>query len=170
MLDKNYTFPIKATGPISSMSQGGAYYGDNNFTWNFLIHWPVMTVDFVQNQLGINLLAAAGAGASLEQVEANLLKISRISRQYIMSRLPYNQIREILEHRVAKDKDLLIQTLLFQLEIIQTWGGYNSLYRVTDKNNQKSIGQAAIDYVEGTTLLMQYYNFTLVKSLVRVDY
>lgn len=167
MLNKNYTFPTKATGPANCIYEG-AYYGDDNFTWNFLVHWPVMTSEFVQAQTGVNILT--GAGGSTEKVEANLLKIARISRQYIMQRLPYNEIRDILEYRVAKDEELLMQVLLFQLEILQTWGGYNSLYRITDKQNQQSIGQAAIDFVEGTTLLAQYYAFYLDKELIRGDY
>jgi hypothetical protein len=169
MINRNYTFPTKATGPANCIAPDSNYYGDDNFTWNFLIHWPVMSMDFVQSQLGVNLSAEAQLG-STEAAEFNLLKIARISRQYIMQRLPYNQIRDILEYRAAKDEELLKNILLFQLEILQTWGGYNSLYRITDKQNQQSIGRAAIDYVEGTTILIQYYNFTLDKELIRVDY
>ena len=121
-----------------------------------------------KGQTGINILT--GAGGSTEKAEANLLKIARISRQYIMQRLPYNIIRDTLEYRVAKDESLLKEVLLFQLEILQTWGGYNSLYRITDKNNQQTIGQAAIDFVEGTTLLMQYYTLQIESHLIRSDY
>jgi hypothetical protein len=168
MLNKNYTFPTKSTGPSNCISSDGLYYGNLNFTWNFLIHWPVMTIDFVETQLGVNI--TAGAGGTTEKVEANLLKIARISREYIMARLPYNQIRQFLEYRIAKDTDLLLDILLFQLEIIQTWGGYNSLYRITDKQNQQSIGKAAIEFIEGTTALVQYYSRTLRPELIRSDY
>lgn len=168
MLNKNYTFPEKVSGPSNCLAPDGKFYGDSNFTWNFLIHWPVMTVAFVEAQTGMSI--TAGAGGSTLKVEANLLKIARISREYIMARLPYNQIRQKLEYRIAKDEDLLVQALLFQLEIIQTWGGYNSLYRITDKMNQQSIGKAAIEYIEGTTILAQYYSTTLTQDLIRTDY
>jgi hypothetical protein len=159
MVNKNYTFPVKATGPANCIAPDGYFYGDLDFTWNFGIHWPVMTVEYVENQTGVNI--TAGAGGTNEKVEANLLKIARISRQYIMSRLPYDHTRRILEYRVAKDENIRREILLFQLEILQTWGGYNSLYRITDKYNQQSIGQAAIDFIEGTTVLIQYYTYAL---------
>lgn len=165
MLNRQYTFPIKATGP-SNCIYDGQYYGDDNFTWNFLIHWPVMTVSFVQSQLAVNITESTG---STEKAEATLLKIARISREYIMSRA-VSISRKNLEYRVAKDEDLLIEILLFQLEILQTWGGYNSLYRVTDSQNQQSIGKAAEDYILGTDVFTRYYTWRIEDSDYRSDY
>ena len=58
-----------------------------------------------------------------------------------MSRLPVIS-QQMLEYRVAKDIQVLEIILQFQLEILQTWGGYQSMYRIKDSENQSSIGQA----------------------------
>lgn len=163
MLNKDYKFPIKATGPSYAM-RDGFWYGDSNFTWDFLAHWPVLTIEFAEIQTGRNLSAAAG---SYELAEAELLKISRLSRSYIMSRLPVVS-QKMLEYRVAKDTEVLEIILQFQLEILQTWGGYQSMYRVKDSENQSSIGQAAEDFIRGTDLFAVRYDWSIERY--REDY
>ena len=37
--------------------------------------------------------------------------------------------------------------LQFQLQILETWGGYQSMYRVKDSENNQSIGKAAIEFI-----------------------
>jgi hypothetical protein len=164
-INRLYTFPTKETGPANCIYDG-LYYGDLEFTWNFSIHFPVMTIDYANGMTGKNL--ATGAGSTL-LAEAELLKIARIARSYIFSRVPLIA-RNHLEYRIAKDEDLRNQILQFQLEILQTWGGYQSLYRVTDGDNQKSIGQAAIDFINGTDVFVTYYTWRIESEDLRSDY
>jgi hypothetical protein len=166
MLNKQYTFPTKLSGPGNCMAPDGQYYGNNKFTWNFDIHFPVLTIDYASDQTGKNLTTGAG---STELAEAELLKIAKIARSYIFSRVPLIA-RNHLEYRIAKDEYLRNQMLQFQLEILQTWGGYQSLYRVTDSENQKSIGQAAIDFIKGTDVFITYYTWRLSPEELRGDY
>ena len=58
--------------------------------------------------------------------------------------------------------------LQFQLEILQTWGGYQSMYRVKDSENQSSIGQAAEDFIRGTNLFAVRYDWSIERY--REDY
>ena len=81
----------------------------------------------------------------LKKAEAELLKIARLTKSYIHSRVPLIA-RKHLEYRIAKDEDLLNEILQVQIEILQTWGGYDSLYTVEGWHNEKSIGEAAINY------------------------
>jgi NADPH-dependent 7-cyano-7-deazaguanine reductase QueF-like protein len=60
--------------------------------------------------------------------------------------------------------------LQFQLEILQTWGGYESLYRVTDADNQKSIGMAAEDFIKGVDIWSRYYTWRLETEDIRNGY
>jgi len=165
-LNKDYVIPTKVSGASINIAPDGLYYGTLDYDWNFSIHAPVMTLDFASRQTGKNL--AAGAG-STEIAEVELLKIAKISKAYKNNKIPLIA-RDILEYRIAHDTDLLNDELNFQLEILQTWGGYQSLYRVTDADNQKSIGKAAELFVNGTTLLVNRYNFYLDPALVRSGY
>ena len=165
MINKDYTFLTKESGP-NALIHEGAFYGDSKFTWDFFAHWPVLTIEFAELVTGKNLSTAAG---SLELAEAELLKISNISKLYIMNRIPVISRRQ-LEYRVAKDRDILDEILQFQLQILETWGGYQSIYRVKDSDNQQSIGKAAIEFIFGTSVFAAKYNWHVDEEDYRKDY
>lgn len=165
MINKEYSFLTKEHGP-NALIHDGAFYGDSRFTWDFFTHWPVLTVEFAEQLSGKNLSTLAG---SLELAEAELLKIAKISRLFIMNRIPIISRRQ-LEYRVAKDTDILEEILQFQFEILQTWGGYQSMYRVKDSDNQQTIGRAAIEYIFGTTAFIGRYNWDVDAENYRKDY
>jgi hypothetical protein len=150
MLDFNYTLPVKASGPANCIAPDGLYYGTINWTWNFAIHGPVMTIEYAENNTG-ETLAEATAG-SLVKAEAELLKIARLTKDYVMNRIASKDTKEKFEYRLAHDTDLINDWLIFQLNVLQTWGGYDSMFRVTDSGNQQSIGKAAEDYVKGLNI------------------
>lgn len=166
-INKDYSFPIKATGPGNCMSSDGLYYGTDKFTWNFDIHFPVLTIDYAAGQTGENLLALQNG--STEKAEAELLKIARLTKSYIHSKVPIIARRH-LEYRIAKDEDLLNEILQAQIEVLQTWGGYDSLYTVQDGSNEKSIGQAAMNYLNSLDIFTTYYAWRLEPSDYRKDY
>ena len=167
MLNHNYTFTEKATGPTNCMTSTGKFYGNLSFTWNFNMHWPVITLDYAENQTAKDLTIGAGGDATV--AEAELLKIAKLSKTYIFNRLPLIA-RDMLEYRVAKDTELLQQILDFQIEILQTWGGYQSLYRVTEKDVYKSIGRAGEEFIRGTNVFATYYNWQIPDGALRGDY
>ena len=167
MLNKDYTFPIKATGPGNCIAPDGLYYGTDKFTWNFDIHFPVLTIDYAAGQTGENLLSLQNGVT--EKAEAELLKIARLTKGYIHSRVPLIA-RKHLEYRIAKDEDLLNEIIQVQIEILQTWGGYDSLYTVEDGANEKSIGEAAINYIKSLDIFATYYTWRLEASDYRSDY
>lgn len=144
MLDHAYTFPTKPSGPANCQASDGLYYGTIRWTWNFDFHFPVVTVDYATAQTGKNLSAGAGSTAL---AEANLLKIAKLAKTHLFSKLPLIA-RNHAEYRIAHDEELINDMLQYQIEILQTWGGYESLYRVTDSDNQKSIGKAAEDFIK----------------------
>lgn len=165
MINKDYNFLTKPNGP-SALLYNGTYYGDSRFTWDFFNHWAVLTVEFAELLTGKNLSSLAG---SLELAEAELLKISKISRLYIMNRIPVISRRQ-LEYRVAKDSDFRDEILQFQLQILETWGGYQSMYRVKDSDNQQTIGRGAIEFIYGTTAFIGRYNWEVGADIFRVGY
>lgn len=125
-----------------------------------------MTLDYVEDQLGVNLVVPAG---SLEQAEQNLAKVSRISRLWAMSKIPRVSTGH-LEYRVAKDPGVLQEVLQFQLEILQSWGGYNSLYRVIDGEASGSVGKAAELFFKMSSIGRSLYSFRIDEEDVRSDY
>jgi hypothetical protein len=166
MLNRTYTFPTKETGPANCIYDG-LYYGTEKFTWNFDIHFPVLTKEYAEDMTGEALLSLQNG--STEKVESELLKIARLTKSYIMSRVPLIA-RKHLEYRIAKDEDLLNEILQAQIEILQTWGGYDSLYTVEDGANEKSIGQAGINYLNSLDIFITYYVWRLEASDYRSDY
>ena len=86
-----------------------------------------------------------------------------------MSRVPVISRRQ-LEYRVAKDIDILEEILQFQLQILETWGGYQSMYRVKDSDNQQTIGQAAIEFISGTSVFATRYDWNVDDENYRKDY
>lgn len=125
-----------------------------------------MTLDYIEDNLGINLVIPAG---SLEQAEQNLSKVSRVSRLWAMGHIPTVSGGH-LEYRVAKDPDVLQEVLQFQLEILQSWGGYNSLYRVIDGEASGSVGRAAELFYKMSSLGRSLYSFSIDPEDVRRDY
>ena len=125
-----------------------------------------MTLDYVEDQLGVNLVVPAG---SLEQAEQNLAKVSRVSRLWAMSHIPRVSTGH-LEYRVAKDPDVLQEVLQFQLEVLQSWGGYNSLYRVIDGEASGSVGKAAELFHKTSSIGRSLYSFRIDEEDVRSDY
>lgn len=167
MLDKNYTFPTKISGPGNCIGPDGQYYGNDKFTWNFDIHFPVLTIDYASDQTGENLLSLQNG--STEKAEAELLKIARLTKAYILSKVPLIA-RKHLEYRIAKDPDLLNEILQVQLEVLQTWGGYDSLYTVEAEGGEKSIGEAAKNYINSLDLFVTYYTWRIDPEDYRKDY
>lgn len=167
MLNHDYKFTEKSTGPSNCITSTGKFYGDLSFTWNFTMHWPVITLDYAENQTAKDL--TIGAGGDTTVAEAELLKIAKLSKAYIFNRLPLIA-RNHLEYRVAKDTELLQQILDFQIEILQTWGGYQSLYRVNDVKTYASIGQSAEEYINGADVFAIYYNWQIPAGMFRGDY
>lgn len=164
-INKNYTFPIKSNGP-GHLIHDNQWFGTDEFTWNFKTHWPELTLDYVEDNLGVNLVVPAG---SLEQAEQNLAKVSRVSRLWAMGHIPTVSTTH-LEYRVAKDPDVLQEVLQFQLEILQSWGGYNSLYRVIDGEASGSVGKAAELFYKMSSLGRALYSFRIDPDDVRRDY
>lgn len=162
MINKEYLFPTKLVGPYNLINDG-VFYGTEDYTWDFKLHWPHMSIDYVENNTNVNVIIPAG---SEEQAEANLAKIARISRLYIMSRVP-GPSQPILEYRVAKDIDVLEEVLQFQLEILQTWGGYNSLYKT---DTEGTIGEAAELYFQGSSMNQRLYSYSVPMDKYRKDY
>ena len=165
MMNRDYVLPLKTIGP-SNCIYDGLYYGTLKWTWNFDIHFPVVTIDYAENQTGVNITSAAG---TLQMAEANLLKIAKLARNYIFERVAVIS-RDHLEYRIAHDPSLIQSMILFQIEILQTWGGYESLYRVTDTDNKTSIGQAAINYIKSTDVFTTYYTWRLDREDIRGGY
>lgn len=166
MMNRDYILPVKQTGPSNSIAPDGQFYGNIKWTWNFDNHFPVMTVDYAENQTGRVLTTAAG---SLSLAEANLLKIAKIAKSYIFAKVAL-VARNHLEYRIAHDTELINDMIQFQLEILQTWGGYESLYRVTDSTNQTSIGKAAEVFAQSLDVYSTYYTWRLDPLDIRSGY
>jgi hypothetical protein len=166
MLNRDFVIPTKESGPSNCIAPDSLYYGNLNYTWNFSIHFPVVTIDYAENNTGVTLSSAAG---STNMAEANLLKIAKLSRTYIFSKIPMIA-RKHLEYRIAHDEELIQDILNFQIEILQTWGGYESLYRVTDSENQKSIGKAAEEFIKGIDIWATYYVWNISTDEYRNGY
>jgi len=166
MINHNYIFPTKISGPSNCIGPDSKFHGTDNWTWNWESHWPVITIAFGDSQTGKSLVAGAGSSAL---AQAELLKIAKLSRIYIMNKIPLIA-RNNLEYRVAKDEDVLNTILLFQIEILQTWGGYQSLYRVTDTENKQSIGKSAELFIQGTDLFSTYYIWKIPTGNYRSGY
>lgn len=167
MVDKTYTFPVKASGPSNCMASDSQYYGTNKFTWNFDIHFPVLTQEYVIDATGENTVNLQNGDT--EKAEAELLKIARLTKSYIMSQVS-TPAHRLLEYRIAKDQDLLADVLQIMIEVLQTWGGYDSLYTVESSGSEKSIGEAAKNYIKSLDLFYTYYNWSIDNGDYRKDY
>ena len=154
-LNTSFTFPTKGVG----------LSGTNNYTWNFLTHWPELTIEYIEELTGYNLADKAGSD---EKAKHQIKIVSRISKAYLMKNL-LRKTRNILEYYVAKDSDYLEQVLLYQAEIFMSSfvdGGYISLYETTDEYGLKSsIGMAAENYLESSDLTIARYSFYLDPSV-----
>jgi len=165
-LNKDYVIPTKVSGPSNCQAPDTFYYGTIRYTWNFDIHFPVLSIDYANSQTGQNLATGAGSTAL---AEAALLKIAKLAKTYIFSKLAL-VAKTYVEYRIAHDTELINDMLQFQLEILQTWGGYESLYRVTDAENQKSIGKAAEEFIKTIDIWSNYYSWIIEVTDIRDGY
>jgi hypothetical protein len=148
-LNKDFTFPEKENG----------LYGNLDYTWDFDNHWPYLTLDYLENETGVNLADKKG-NSELAAVE--LKKVSKLSKIFLMEKLR-KDAQYVQEYRVAKDNDLLYEALQYQVQIFEAGfvdGGWLSMYETTDEYGIKSmIGKAAEDYLFMSELRMNnYYN------------
>ena len=145
--NKDFTFPAKANG----------LFGDDNYTWDFVNHWPILTEYYLEQNTGFKLSDKKG---SVELATAELKKVSKLSKIVLFSMLR-KETQYQTEIRVAKDSDLLQEAMQFQLHIFESGfvdGGWLSMYETTDEYGIKShIGKAAEDFLFMSELRIDNY-------------
>ena len=160
-LNTEFTFPEKELG----------LYGNLDYTWNFTTHWPELTLDYLENMTGVNLVTKKRG--STEQAEIELKKVSRLSKLFLFNKILSNS-KPLLEYMVAKDQEKLYEVLEYQVHIFEAGfvdGGWISMYETTDQNSAKSsIGQAAEMFLSSSNLSRKRLNFYVDKAVIRSDY
>ena len=156
-INKDFTFTAKGDG----------LYGTDDYTWDFTSHWPILTIEFLENMTGINL---GDKKATTELANIELKKVMRLSKLFLFKKLKRNtQIK--LEYMIAKDEDRLKEVLEYQVHIFEAGfadGGWISMYETTDEHGIKSsIGMAAEDFIYSSWLGIKTYGYTLLPALIR---
>lgn len=156
-INEDFTFTAKGDG----------LYGTLDYTWDFTSHWPILTLEYLENMTGINL---ADKKATTELANIELKKVMRLSKLFLFSKLKRNtQIK--LEYMVAKDTVKLNEVLEYQVHIFEAGfadGGWISMYETTDEHGIKSsIGMAAEDFIHSSHLGIKTYGYSLATALIR---
>ena len=138
-LNLDFTFPEK---------DGGLAYGNDDYTWDFVNHWPELTENYIEDNLGENL--SAKKAGNTEKAKAEIKKVSKLSKLFLFAMLRKDTQYQN-ECRVAKDSEWLQEAMQYQLHIFEAGfvdGGWLSMYETTDQNSIKSsIGKAAEDFL-----------------------
>ena len=95
--------------------KGDGKFGTLDYTWDFTSHWPILTLEYLENMTGINL---ADKKATTELAEIELKKVMRLSKLFLFKKLKrVTQFK--LEYIVAKDNDRLNEALEYQVHIFE---------------------------------------------------
>lgn len=156
-INAEFTFPEKENG----------LYGNLDYTWDFVNHWPILTIDYLENETGVNLASKKG-NAELAAIE--LAKVSKLSKLFLFKQL-LRETQYKLEYIIAKDQDVLYEVLQYQVHIFEAGfvdGGWLSMYETTDEYGIKStIGMAAEDYLLTSSLRTNQYKMEIDVDLLR---
>lgn len=156
-INADYTFPAKGDG----------LYGTLDFTWDYTSHWPILTLEYLENMTGINL---ADKKATTELANIELKKVMRLSKLFLFKQLK-RKTQFILEYMIAKDTVRLQEVLEYQIHIFEAGfadGGWISMYETTDEHGIKSsIGMAAEEFIHSSLLGIKSYNYYLPNNIIR---
>lgn len=159
-LNTSYTIPSKENG----------LYGTLEYTWDFDNHWPILTSDYLEDETGVNLADVKGTS---ELATIELKKVSKLSKLFLFNKLLRSTGME-LEYFVVKDTEIMAEVLQYQVHIFEAGfvdGGWLSMYETTDEFGIKStIGMAAEQYINMSTLGIQRYDYYVDPDLMRDDY
>lgn len=104
-------------------------YSDT-FEWDYVLHFPIPTANYVLNRTGIDIMALKN---NLEQqAKGELLLLTRTARNYIFRNKSVQQ-RKTIEWLIAHDIETLMNVLEFVLEFIQisyTSGEYDNIFKL----------------------------------------
>lgn len=104
-------------------------YSDT-FEWDYVLHFPIPTVNYVLNRTGIDIMSLKN---NLEQqAKGELLLLTRTARNYIFRNKSVQQ-RKTIEWLIAHDIETLMNVLEFVLEFIQisyTSGEYDNIFKL----------------------------------------
>ena len=156
-INKDFTFADKGDG----------LFGTLDYTWDFTSHWPILTLEYLENMSGINL---SDKKSTVELANVELKKVMRLSKLFLFKQLK-RSTQFKLEYFVAKDNDRLNEVLEYQVHIFEAGfadGGWISMYETTDEHGIKSsIGMAAEEFIHSSLLGIKTYNYMLAPDLIR---
>lgn len=102
----------------------------NDFYWDFKLHFPIPTLNYILNRTGEDLLAKFET-----ETEANgvVLKVSRTAKNYL-----FNSRTDMLkwEYVIARDIDMIYEVLEYLLSFIDfsiIMGRYDDLFMSIEK-------------------------------------
>jgi len=102
----------------------------NDFYWDFKLHFPIPTLNYILNRTGEDLLAKFET-----ETEANgvVLKVSRTAKNYL-----FNSRTDMLkwEYAIARDIDMIYEVLEYLLSFIDfsiIMGRYDDLFMSIEK-------------------------------------
>lgn len=102
----------------------------NDFYWDFKLHFPIPTLNYILNRTGEDLLAKFET-----ETEANavVLKVSRTAKNYL-----FNSRTDMLkwEYAIARDIDMIYEVLEYLLSFIDfsiIMGRYEDLFMSIEK-------------------------------------
>lgn len=102
----------------------------SEFTWDMLLHFPVLKASFVDGKLGTDLIAFSGSDIQADKL---LNQIAKIAKDYLLARIPMKS-RTYQLFRIAHDEDALNEILEYQLAFViaaTTSGNIYDLYNIT---------------------------------------
>ena len=140
----------------------------SEFTWDMFLHFPIVSIDFVAEKAGINLIEHTGSEAEAE----NLLKqLAKVAKDYIMSRVPLKS-REYQEFRLSRDLDVLYEVLEFQIAFVIAATTTGSVYDLYSINRIGAMKPGIVGIENAFAILStKFRTFEKVpRSLYRVGY
>jgi len=136
-----------------------------DFTWDNILHFPVPTIQYVNNRVGINMVEVTG---SQQQASITLLSISRTVKGKLFRFLDQNSI-EYREFILSRDKGMIYQALEITLEFVNALvntGDYMDFFR----NQNKGVYIEALENIIHTSDLRFRTTAIVPRSLVRNGY
>lgn len=134
---------------------------ENDFIWDYRLHFPIPTLNFVRKRTGENLLVNFDT-----ELDANgsLVAVVRSAKNFLF----YNRLdMKAWEYEMAHDVELIYEVLEYILEVVNfafISGDYIELYKVLDGKQKSMALESAKASLLGATKKLP------IGTKIRVDY
>lgn len=129
----------------------------NDYTWDYKLHFPVPTLNYIEQRTGQSMLARFN---SVQQAEGNLVALVRSAKNFLFK----NRLDEKEQvYTIAHDRDRLYEVLEYILEFINfafTTGDYADFFKLenTSKKSQ-ALESACRQFLGAKMILLRYIDY-----------